>query len=119
MLFPLLHLRDRQALRAIHNRGLRVPADVALVGYDDIEYAAHTTPPLTTVAVPKEEMGRLAVRLAIAQMEEGEQHVFSTTVVSHTLLLRSSCGAGVGPGTRVGADARPSRRSSRTERSRR
>lgn len=84
------------ALRAIHNRGLRIPEDVALVGYDDIEYAAHTTPPLTTVAVPKEEMGRLAVRLAIAQMEQGPQHVFSTTVVSHMLLIRSSCGAGTG-----------------------
>jgi LacI family transcriptional regulator len=82
------------ALRAIHDRGLAVPDDIALVGYDDIEYAAHTTPPLTTVAVPKEEMGRLAVRQAIAQMEQGRRHVFSTTVVSHTLLIRSSCGAG-------------------------
>jgi DNA-binding LacI/PurR family transcriptional regulator len=81
------------ALRAIHDHGLAVPDDVALVGYDDIEYAAHTTPPLTTVAVPKQEMGRLAVRRAIAQMEHGERHVFSTTVVSHTLLIRSSCGA--------------------------
>ncbi len=107
------------ALRAIHDRGLRVPADLALIGYDDIEYAAHTTPPLTTVAVPKEEMGRLAVRLAIAQMEQGEQHVFSTTVVSHTLLIRSSCGAGVGPGPPVGADTRPLGRSRRKERSRR
>jgi LacI family transcriptional regulator len=85
------------ALRAIHDRGLAVPADIALVGYDDIEYAAHTTPPLTTVAVPKEEMGRLAVRRAIAQIEQGDRHVFSTTVVFHTLLIRSSCGAGVGP----------------------
>ncbi|OGB90679.1 MAG: hypothetical protein A3H39_09860 [candidate division NC10 bacterium RIFCSPLOWO2_02_FULL_66_22] len=87
------------ALRAIHDHGLTVPDDLALVGYDDIEYAAHTTPPLTTVAVPKEEMGRMAVRRAIAQMEEGERHVFSTTVVSHTLLIRSSCGAGTGAGT--------------------
>jgi DNA-binding LacI/PurR family transcriptional regulator len=85
------------ALRAIHDRDLRVPDDIALVGFDDIEYAAHTTPPLTTVAVPKEEMGRLAVRQAIAQMEQGEQHVFSTTVVSHTLVIRSSCGTGVRP----------------------
>ncbi len=82
------------ALRAIHDHGLAVPDDVALVGYDDIEYAAHTTPPLTTVAVPKQEMGRLAVRRAIAQMEQGERHVFSTTIVPHTLLIRSSCGTG-------------------------
>jgi DNA-binding LacI/PurR family transcriptional regulator len=92
------------ALRAIHERGLRVPADVALVGYDDIEYAAHTTPPLTTVAVPKEEMGRRAVRQAIAQMELAEQHVYCTTVVAHCLVIRSSCGAGAPPasGHRVG-----------------
>lgn len=106
------------ALRAIHDQGLSVPADVALVGYDDIEYAAHTTPPLTTVAVPKQEMGRLAVRRAIAQMEQGERHVFSTTVVSHTLLIRSSCGAGAA----IGAGAQPGpgapRRSHRTGRSR-
>jgi len=81
------------ALRAIHERGLRVPDDIALVGYDDIEYAAHLTPPLTTVAVPKEEMGRLAVRRALAQMEDGDQHVFTTTVVAHTLVVRDSCGA--------------------------
>jgi len=90
------------ALRAIHDHGLTVPNDLALVGYDDIEYAAHTMPPLTTVAVPKQEMGRLAVRRAIAQMEQGERHVFSTTVVSHTLLIRSSCGAGVSTGAAIG-----------------
>lgn len=83
------------ALRALHAHGLRVPDDVALVGYDDIEYAAHTIPPLTTVAVPKDGMGRLAVRKAIAQLEEGDRHVFSTTVVSHTLVIRASCGAGL------------------------
>ncbi len=84
------------ALRAAQERGLRVPEDLAVVGFDDIEYAAHTTPPLTTVAVPKEEMGRLAVQRAVAQLEQGERHVYSTTVVSHTLMIRASCGAGRG-----------------------
>ncbi len=85
------------ALRVLHQRDLRVPTDIALVGYDDIEYAAHTTPPLTTVAVPKEDMGRRAVRQAIAQMEQGDRHVYATTVVAHSLVIRSSCGAGAPP----------------------
>jgi DNA-binding LacI/PurR family transcriptional regulator len=82
------------ALRAIGDQGLRVPEDVALVGYDDIEYAAHTAPPLTTVAIPTDEMGRIAVRCALDQIERGDRHVFATTVVRHTLLIRASCGAG-------------------------
>jgi len=84
------------ALRALHEAGLRVPEDMAVVGYDDIEYAAHATPPLTTIAVPKQEMGRLAVRQSIAQMEQGAEHVYSTTVVAHRLVVRTSCGAGGG-----------------------
>jgi DNA-binding LacI/PurR family transcriptional regulator len=48
------------------------------------------------VAVPKEEMGRLAVQRAVAQLEQGERHVFTTTVVSHTLVVRASCGASPG-----------------------
>jgi LacI family transcriptional regulator len=81
------------ALRALHETRLRVPDDVAVVGFDDIEYAAHTTPPLTTVAVPKEQMGRLAVRRAIDQMEQGGRHVHSITTVASTLMIRGSCGS--------------------------
>lgn len=48
-------------LRALRMRGLRVPEDVSVVGFDDIEMAAWTDPPLTTVRQPVTEMGRLAV----------------------------------------------------------
>ncbi|MBI4536945.1 MAG: LacI family DNA-binding transcriptional regulator [candidate division NC10 bacterium] len=95
-------------LRALRDRRLSVPGEMAVVGYDDIEYAAHITPPLTTVAVPKEEMGRLAVRKALAQLTEGERHVYSTTVVSHTLVVRASCGVG-GPVAPRNAAGRRSR----------
>lgn len=56
------------ALRACRDIGLRVPEDISLIGFDDIYYAAHADPPLTTVRVDKEYMGRLAVRLLSARL---------------------------------------------------
>ncbi|NLU41792.1 MAG: LacI family transcriptional regulator [Firmicutes bacterium] len=53
------------ALRACHERGISVPRDVSVVGFDDIELSAHVFPALTTVRVHKEYMGRLAVRYLV------------------------------------------------------
>ncbi|WP_298989969.1 LacI family DNA-binding transcriptional regulator [uncultured Pseudokineococcus sp.] len=52
-------------------RGVRVPDDVALVGYDDISFAATTTVPLTSVRQPRELLGRTAVRLLLEQVAAG------------------------------------------------
>lgn len=49
------------ALDALHELGLRVPGQVAVIGYDDQEIAQHTRPPLSTVLLPNYEMGRSAV----------------------------------------------------------
>jgi LacI family transcriptional regulator len=56
------------ALLALRAAGLGVPGDVAVVGYDDIPEAAVTCPALTTVAVPKYEMGRVAADLLLARI---------------------------------------------------
>jgi LacI family repressor for deo operon, udp, cdd, tsx, nupC, and nupG len=53
------------ALRALKTRGLRVPEDISVVGFDDIRFARHTDPPLTTVFQPKEDLGREAMTLLL------------------------------------------------------
>lgn len=53
------------AIMALREGGLRVPEDVSIVGYDDMPMAAHMWPPLTTVHIPAEELGRAAVRMAL------------------------------------------------------
>jgi DNA-binding LacI/PurR family transcriptional regulator len=59
------------ALRAARACGRRVPDDLSVVGFDDIDLAAWTDPPLTTVAQPTAEMGRLAVEHLAARLEAG------------------------------------------------
>ncbi len=62
------------ALAAIHERGLSIPGDIAVVGFDDRSLAMHQRPPLTTVALPLHEMGRTAGRLLLDAVNGAEQH---------------------------------------------
>ena len=56
------------AYQALYQGGLRIPQDMALVGYDDIELARYMTPPLTTIHQPKDELGELAIDVLIHRM---------------------------------------------------
>ncbi|WP_071608810.1 ribose operon transcriptional repressor RbsR [Entomohabitans teleogrylli] len=56
------------AYRALHEAGLAIPGDIAIVGYDDIELARYMTPPLTTIHQPKDELGELAIDVLIHRM---------------------------------------------------
>ncbi len=60
------------AVRAARRRGLHVPRDVSVVGYDDSAFMTCTEPPLTTVRQPIESMGRAAVDLLCAQIQGTE-----------------------------------------------
>ena len=57
------------ATRAIHERGLRIPEDISLVGNDDLPVAGYLTPPLTTVAMPLHELGTAAVDALVAEIQ--------------------------------------------------
>jgi LacI family transcriptional regulator len=59
------------ALHAAHEAGIAVPEELAIVGFDDIELAAYTSPPLTTVAQPKEAIGTGAAGLLLERLREG------------------------------------------------
>ncbi|MDR7419534.1 MAG: LacI family DNA-binding transcriptional regulator [Armatimonadota bacterium] len=56
-------------IRALHELGLRVPADVSVVGFDDTPVASYTVPSLTTVAIPMHDLGRTAVELLVKVLE--------------------------------------------------
>ncbi|TAH68622.1 MAG: LacI family transcriptional regulator [Anaerolineaceae bacterium] len=58
------------AIRALQKMGYRIPDDISIIGFDDLPFSEIASPPLTTVRVPKQEMGRLAVRKLIDMIDE-------------------------------------------------
>ncbi|MDP9898328.1 LacI family DNA-binding transcriptional regulator [Variovorax ginsengisoli] len=77
------------ALRAAHEVGLRVPDDLSVVGFDDIELCAYTSPPLTTVAQPKARIGALAVDMLLERVS-GQRHQPHQMVLPAELRVRAS-----------------------------
>jgi len=78
-------------LRAIRELGLRVPADVAVIGFDDEEASSYLDPPLASVRAPIAEMGRQAVAMVLEQVH-GEKIVQPQVILATDLVLRSSVG---------------------------
>lgn len=77
------------AMRAIYDRGLRIPDDISLIGLDDIEIAAFTNPPLTTIGQPIIRMALTAVDILI-RLLVGEKVAQSKVTLAPTLIIRSS-----------------------------
>lgn len=107
------------ALLTLRDRGVRVPEDVAVVGFDNIPTARYVTPPLTTVAVDADALGERAATVLLANMGRRErgregakrdskqrvqrdtQHVVNKAaageIVPTVLVVRASCGSTAGP----------------------
>jgi LacI family transcriptional regulator len=85
-------------LRAFHERGVRVPDDVSVVGFDDIPEAMYLCPPLTTIRQDFDEVGRRCIgallRLIEADRRDGRpDRPEPVPVVSPSLIVRSSTAA--------------------------
>lgn len=79
-------------IRALHDVGLRVPEDVSVVGFDDIKEAAFQTPSLTTIRQPLHQMGALAVKTLLKQLESPNGRASSQIAVEPELIVRESTG---------------------------
>jgi len=80
------------AMEVLRAAGRRIPEDVAVVGFDDIPFAAFVEPPLTTVAQPTYRLGALAMERLLALMR-GEAVDARRMVLKPQLVVRRSCGA--------------------------
>ncbi len=91
------------ALRALLTSGRRVPQDMALVGYDDIAFAAQAAIPLTSVRQPSHQLGRSAAELVLAEVGAGPDHHHQQVQFSPSLVVRASSGELAGPAVQRGA----------------
>lgn len=87
-------MNDEMAIGAIHyikKIGLRVPEDISVVGFDNIEFACFTDPPLTTIKQPAEELGRRAMD-TLLHIISGSRPEVNRTTLSFDLVVRESSG---------------------------
>ncbi|WP_405117074.1 LacI family transcriptional regulator [Micromonospora sp. NBC_01405] len=77
-------------LQEMTQRGVRVPRDIAIVGYDDIEFAAAAAVPLSSVRQPREQLGRTATQLLLDEINDHGRHQHRHVVFQPELVVRES-----------------------------
>lgn len=77
-------------LQALTQHGLRVPEDVALIGYDDIDFAAAAAVPLSSIRQPRETLGRSAAELLMEEALDGDTHRHRQVTFEPELVVRAS-----------------------------
>jgi LacI family transcriptional regulator len=102
-IFVANNLMTIGALLALKEAGVRIPQEMAVVGFDDMEWAPILTPPLTAVAQPGYDLGTAAGRLLLERLQAQRAGRPQTIVFQPRLVVRESCGAssranaGIGP----------------------
>ncbi len=81
-----------RAMAAIQDKGMKIPDEISIAGFDDIDMSQQIHPPLTTVRVEKEEMGKIGVRRLIQRMKNSNKRAEKITVPTE-LVVRKSCKA--------------------------
>ncbi len=90
-LFAANNLLAEQAWRVLRRRGLRLPQDVSLIGFDDIPWMEMVDPPLTAVSQPTLELGRRAARLLLRRLDDSGREP-TVELLQPALIVRGSTG---------------------------
>jgi LacI family transcriptional regulator len=91
--FASNNLSMRYVFASLVSLGVKIPADIALAGFDDFDLAELTVPALTVVRQPAQEMGRVAVNLLFERIQNGElPQTGNRIVLPVEIVLRRSCG---------------------------
>ncbi len=77
------------AIKALKEKDYKIPEDVAVVGYDDIEFAKYVSPSLTTIRVNQYNMGKLAATMVI-DLIEGHLNDYHKMTMDYEFILRDS-----------------------------
>jgi LacI family transcriptional regulator len=78
------------ALQEMTSRRIRVPDSIAIVGYDDIDFAAAAAVPLTSVRQPRHQLGRAAAQLLLEEALDGGNHQHRQVIFEPELVIRDS-----------------------------
>ena len=88
-------------LQHLTQRGVSVPGEIAIVGYDDIEFAGAAAVPLTSVRQPRHDLGTTAANLLLAESEATDGHVHQQITIRPQLIVRTSTDRVIGRGRRA------------------
>jgi len=85
---------DNQAIGAVirlHKLGIRVPEDISIVGFDNIEIGQYTTPPITTIHVDRSSLGKIATQILLNRINNPDRALVKA-IISTKLIERESVG---------------------------
>jgi LacI family transcriptional regulator len=102
-LFSLNNVTTLRVLQALKESGIKIPDEIAVVGFDDFSLAPLLSPPLTAIRQPAQVLGTQAAKLLFDRIEnpEGEQERAGVKMVLPVeFIIRTSCGCEGGPNTR-------------------